>query len=141
MEVQRPDTVKNPPEWFTGDVWLDAIAAPSAPGQQANAGLVRFAPGARTAWHSHPGGQTLHVLEGIARIQCRGGAVVEVPAGQTVICPPDEEHWHGAAPGSFMTHLAIWDTLPGQPSAVWGDHVTDAEYDGRGNGVARHDHE
>ncbi|WP_430645524.1 (R)-mandelonitrile lyase [Agromyces sp. GXS1127] len=131
MEVHRHETIKNPPEWFTGDVWLDAVAAPNGTGQQANAGIVRFAPGARTAWHTHPGGQTLHVLEGIALVQSRGGAVVEVRPGETAVCPPGEEHWHGAAPDSFMTHLAVWDTLPGQPSAVWGNHVTDAEYGAR----------
>lgn len=131
MEVKRLTTVKNPPEWFTGDVWLDPVAAPAHPSQQASAGIVRFTPGARTAWHSHPGGQTLHVLEGTARVQSRGGAVVEVSAGGTVVCPPDEEHWHGAAPDSFMTHLAVWDTVPGRPSAVWGDHVTDDEYSSR----------
>ena len=131
MQVTRHATAKNPPEWFTGDVWLDPVAAPSAPGQQANAGIVRFAPSARTAWHSHPGGQTLHILEGVALVQSRGGAVTEVPAGNTVLCPPGEEHWHGAAPRSFMTHFAVWDTLPGQPSAIWGDHVTDDEYAAR----------
>lgn len=64
----------------------------------------------------------------MARVQSRGGEVVEIAAGQTVVCPPGEEHWHGAAPDSFMAHLAIWDTRPGRPIAVWGDHVTDSEY-------------
>ncbi len=127
MNITRRPTTKNPPEWFTGHVWLDPIAAPACAGQQANAGIVRFAPGARTAWHSHPGGQTLQVTEGVALIQARGGDV-EVPAGSTAICPPGEEHWHGAAPDRFMTHIAIWDTLPDQPSAIWGAHVTDVEY-------------
>lgn len=131
MHVTRHTTANNPPEWFTGEVWLDPVAAPSAPGQQANAAIVRFAPSARTAWHSHPGGQTLHILEGVALVQSRGGAVSEVSAGNTVLCPPGEEHWHGAAPHSFMSHLAVWDTLPGQPSAIWGDHVTDSEYAAR----------
>jgi quercetin dioxygenase-like cupin family protein len=130
MHVDRPDTVKNPAEWFTGDVWLDAIASPQQAGQQASAGIVRFAPCARTAWHSHPGGQTLRITEGVAYVQSRGGEIVEVHAGQTVYTPPGEEHWHGAAPGSFMTHIAVWDTLPEQPSAIWGEHVTDAEYEG-----------
>jgi quercetin dioxygenase-like cupin family protein len=130
MRTEHRPTVKNPPEWFTGDVWLDAIASPDADGQQVNAGIVRFAPGARTAWHRHPGGQTLHVIEGVAYIQARGGAVERVPAGHTAVCPPDEEHWHGAAPDSFMSHIAVWDQLPGQPSAIWGDHVTDEEYSG-----------
>jgi quercetin dioxygenase-like cupin family protein len=69
-----------------------------------------------------------HVLEGVALVQSRGGPLVEVAAGETAVCPPDEEHWHGASPTSFMTHHAVWDTLPGRPSAVWGDHVTGTEY-------------
>ncbi|KQM13969.1 cupin [Plantibacter sp. Leaf171] len=124
-------TVKNPPEWFTGDVWLDPVVAPQDEGQRLSAGLVRFSPGARTAWHSHPLGQTLRIMEGTALVQARGGDVVEVRAGQTVYTPPGEEHWHGAAPDSFMTHLALWETPDGDDSAHWGDHVTDAEYDNR----------
>lgn len=127
MRIERRPTVKNPPEWFTGDVWLDPVAAAEQPGQQAGAGIVRFAPGARTAWHTHPGGQTLHILDGVAVIGTRERTVA-ARAGDTVVCPPGEEHWHGAAPDSFMVHLAVWDVLPGQPSATWGDHVTDAEY-------------
>ncbi len=128
MRVDTNPTVKNPAEWFTGDVWLDPIAAPEADGQQASAGIVRFAPGARTAWHSHPGGQTLRVVEGVAWVQTRGSDRVEVRPGQVVVCPPNEEHWHGASPDTFMTHIAVWDTLEGQPSANWGAHVTDEEY-------------
>lgn len=131
MLQKTPTTVKNPGDQFTGDVWFDAVATPETPHQQATAGIVRFAPGARTAWHAHPGGQTLHVLEGIALVGTRASGVVVVHAGQTVVCPPNEEHWHGAAPENFMTHLAIWDTLPGEPSAVWGAHVTEAEYEAR----------
>lgn len=127
MRIERRPTAKNPPEWFAGDVWLDPIAAPDQPGQQAAAGVVRFAPGARTAWHSHPGGQTLHVLDGVALIGTRGASAI-VRAGDTVVCPPDEEHWHGAAADSFMVHVAVWDVLPQRPAAIWGDHVTDAEY-------------
>ncbi|MBN9211596.1 MAG: cupin [Microbacterium sp. 71-36] len=126
--LPTPPTVKNPPEWFTGDVWLDPVVSPQHDGQRLHAGLVRFAPGARTAWHSHPLGQTLRVIEGTARVQARGGAIVEVQAGQTVSCPPGEEHWHGAAPDSFMTHLALWETPEGSESATWGSHVTDDEY-------------
>lgn len=124
-------TIKNPPEWFTGDVWLDPVASPQEEGQRLSAGLVRFAPGARTAWHSHPLGQTLRIVEGTALVQARGGAVIEVRAGQTVVTPPGEEHWHGAAPDSFMTHLALWETPEGEQSAHWGAHVTDAEYRSR----------
>lgn len=128
MKHERRPTTKNPAEWFTGDVWLDPIAAPTEAGQQASAGIVRFAPCARTAWHSHPGGQTLYVTEGIAYVQSRGGDIVEVHSGETITAAPGEDHWHGAAPDSFMTHIAVWDTLHGQPSAIWGDHVTDEEY-------------
>lgn len=120
-------TIKNPPEWFTGDVWLDPVASPQEEGQRLSAGLVRFAPGARAAWHSHPLGQTLRIVEGTALVQARGGAVIEVRAGQTVVTPPGEEHWHGAAPDSFMTHLALWETPEGEQSAHWGAHVTDVE--------------
>ncbi|WP_424447575.1 (R)-mandelonitrile lyase [Microbacterium arborescens] len=129
--IPTPPTVKNPTEWFTGDVWLDPVAAPRHDEQRMNAGLVRFAPGARTAWHSHPLGQTLRIVEGTALVQARGGAVVEVHAGQTVYSPPGEEHWHGAARDSFMTHLALWETPVGGESAQWGAHVTDEEYRAR----------
>ena len=124
-------TIKNPPEWFTGDVWLDPVASPQDEGQRLSAGLVRFAPGARTAWHSHPLGQTLRIVEGTALVQARGADVIEVHAGQTIYTPPGEEHWHGAAPDSFMTHLALWETPEGEESAHWGAHVTDAEYRSR----------
>jgi quercetin dioxygenase-like cupin family protein len=124
-------TVKNPPEWFTGDVWLDQVVSPQDEGQRMSAGLVRFAPGARTAWHSHPLGQTLRIVEGTALVQARGADVIEVHAGQTVYTPPGEEHWHGAAPDSFMTHLALWETPASEESAHWGAHVTDAEYQSR----------
>lgn len=127
-------TVKNPPEWFTGDVWLDPVVSPQDEGQRLGAGLVRFSPGARTAWHSHPLGQTLRIVEGTALVQARGGEVVEVSAGQTVYSPPGEEHWHGAAPDSFMNHLALWETPDGEESAHWGEHVTDAEYSARSGG-------
>ena len=125
----RPATVKNPAEWFTGDVWMTPIASPQTPGQTMNAGVVRFSPGARTAWHSHPGGQTLYVTDGVARVQARGGYIVEVPAGGVVVCPPDEEHWHGAAPDTFMTHVAMYQNVGDAPPAIWGAHVTDDEYD------------
>ncbi|MFH8249308.1 cupin domain-containing protein [Microbacterium sp. B2969] len=130
VESER-QTIKNPPEWFTGDVWLDLVASPQDPGQRMSVGVVRFAPCARTAWHSHPGGQTLLVTEGVALVQARGGEVIEVHPGQTVYTPPGEEHWHGAAPDRFMTHIAMYETPDGESSADWGAHVTDEEY-GRG---------
>lgn len=130
VDDRRP-TTKNPPENFTGDVWLDPVAVPRDDGWTLVANIVRFAPGARTAWHSHPRGQTLYVLEGVAWVQTRGGEKVEVTAGHTVWCPPGEEHWHGATADSFMSHLALNDAGD-DPSttAIWGDHVTNDEYRG-----------
>ena len=129
----KPPTVKNPPHQFTGDVWFDVIATPQHEAQRMVCGLVRFAPGARTAWHSHVNGQTLHVTHGIARMQARGGAVIEVHPGQTVYTPPGEEHWHGATPDDFMEHLAMFEYGDDpSTSTVWGDHVTDQEYDNAG---------
>jgi quercetin dioxygenase-like cupin family protein len=93
--------------------------------------LVRFAPGARNAWHSHANGQTLHVTEGRGLAQARGGEVLEIRPGDTIYTPPGEWHWHGAAHDSFMSHLAIWEGLGESqqgPETAWGDHVTDEEY-------------
>ena len=92
---------------------------------------VRFAPGARTAWHSHAVGQTLYVTEGSGLVQARGGDVVELRPGDAVWTPPGEEHWHGAAPEHFMTHIAIWEAPDDdRDETTWGGHVTDAEYGG-----------
>jgi quercetin dioxygenase-like cupin family protein len=125
----RPATVKNPPEQFTGDVWLDPLTAPRTAGQRMVVARVRFAPGARTAWHSHALGQTLHVLQGVAWIGTRDGSTVEASAGQTVYCPPGEEHWHGAAPDSFMEHLAMLDSADDPATTTtWLEHVTDEDY-------------
>jgi quercetin dioxygenase-like cupin family protein len=124
----RTPTTKNPPEQFTGDVWLDPIASPREEGQRMIVAKVRFAPGARTAWHSHARGQTLHVTQGIAWVQSRGEKV-ELHAGQTVYCPPGEEHWHGAPPDSFMEHLAMLDNADDPATATtWLEHVTDTDY-------------
>ena len=125
----RTPTTKNPPEQFTGDVWLDAVASPREAGQRMIVAKVRFAPGARTAWHSHARGQTLRVTQGIAWVQSRGGEKVELHAGQTVYCPPREEHWHGAAPDSFMEHLAMLESADDPAvTTTWLEHVTDADY-------------
>lgn len=125
----RKPTAKNPPENFTGDVWLDSIAFPREPGQQLFVAKVRFAPGARTAWHSHARGQTLHVTQGVAWMQARGGEKVEVSPGQTVYSPPGEEHWHGASADSFMEHLAMLDNADDPAdTTTWLEHVTDDEY-------------
>jgi quercetin dioxygenase-like cupin family protein len=116
---------KGPSGQFRGDVWVDQIAIPHEAEQRMTVVLVRFAPGARTAWHSHPRGQYLHVTAGVARFGTRDGATVELHAGQTLYTPPGEEHWHGALPDHFMTHLAMWE----DDDATWGAHVTDDEYD------------
>jgi quercetin dioxygenase-like cupin family protein len=90
---------------------------------------VRFAPGARTAWHSHALGQTLHVTQGVAWVQSRGEEKVIAHAGQTLYCPPGQEHWHGAAPDSFMEHLAMLDNGDDPATTTtWLEHLTDAEY-------------
>jgi quercetin dioxygenase-like cupin family protein len=122
-------TVKNPPEYFTGDVWVDGLASPQDNGQRMVVAKVRFAPGGRTAWHSHALGQTLHVTEGVALMQARGGEILEVHPGQTIYTPPGEEHWHGATPDDFMEHLAMLENGD-DPAATttWLEQVTDEEY-------------
>jgi quercetin dioxygenase-like cupin family protein len=129
--LKQPQTGKGPAEWFAGDVWFDVIYRGEEP-SRARANMVKFAPGARTAWHSHGLGQTLYIIEGIALIQSRGGDLIEAHPGDIVYTPPGEEHWHGAAPDRFMIHLALWE-YPGPdggPENTWLEHVTDAEYNG-----------
>ncbi|WP_028660103.1 (R)-mandelonitrile lyase [Nocardioides insulae] len=130
MEIlPRTETIKNPATQFTGDVWLDVIAAPREPGQRMFVGRVRFAPGARTAWHSHALGQTLHVTQGIAWMGTRDGSKIVAHAGETIYCPAGEDHWHGAAPDSFMEHLAMIDHADDPAtSTTWLEHVTDEHY-------------
>ena len=123
----RPDTAHGPVERFTGTVWVDQIAVATAP-SRLRSNSVHFAPGARTAWHRHPYGQILHVTEGVGRVQERGGPVHEVRAGDTVVTHPGEWHWHGAAPGNFMTHIGMHEAEDDGSDATWGDHVLDSEY-------------
>ncbi|MGW4471115.1 (R)-mandelonitrile lyase [Nonomuraea sp. NPDC004354] len=121
--LKRPATGKLPAEWFTGDVFADVIyRGHDASAMRANA--VHFTPGARTAWHSHGRGQALYIVEGIALIQSRGSPILRAHPGQVIWTPPGEEHWHGAAPDQFMTHIALWEG----DEVTWLDHVTDAEY-------------
>jgi quercetin dioxygenase-like cupin family protein len=129
MEItrDRPPSVLGNADWFTGEVWVDPIAT-GAPPSRVRLVSVHFCPGARTAWHTHPVGQVLHVTEGVGLVQRRGGAVEVVRAGDTVHFAPGEDHWHGAAPGNFMTHLAMHEVDDAGSHVVWGDHVTDAEY-------------
>ena len=126
MLPRRPST-KGPAERFTGDVWFDVIAKGEVPSRM-RINTVRFSPGARTAWHAHAVGQTLHVIEGIGLIQSRGGEVVEIRPGDVVHTPPGEWHWHGAAPDRFMTHLAMWEAPSSGPESECGGLVTDEEY-------------
>jgi quercetin dioxygenase-like cupin family protein len=110
------------------------IPQPGDSPSRLRAGVVRFAPGAHTAWHRHLNGQTLHILDGRGLAQARGGPVIEVGPGDTIETPPVEWHWHGAAPDHFMTHLALsLDLADGQPGPVteWGDHLIGDEYPGR----------
>jgi quercetin dioxygenase-like cupin family protein len=114
------------PQWFTGTVWVDPVIEAPAPAR-INAARVSFEPGARTVWHTHPLGQTLHVLSGAGRIQAWGGPVREIRAGDTVWIPPGEKHWHGAAPANAMVHLALQESLDGV-QVNWLEPVTDEVY-------------
>jgi quercetin dioxygenase-like cupin family protein len=125
--LRREPTTKAGSDRFVGDVWLDVIAKGEPP-SRVRVNVVRFAPGARNNWHVHAVGQTIHVTEGVGRIQSRGGALVEIRAGNTVHTPPGEWHWHGAAPDHFMTHLAIWEAPEEGPESEWGDQVSEYEY-------------
>ncbi|MFN8521033.1 MAG: cupin domain-containing protein [Chloroflexota bacterium] len=120
----RQPTTKGSAEMFDGDVWFDVVARGEPP-SRVRVNVVRFAPGARTAWHAHAVGQTLHVTEGVGLIQARGGEVLEIHPGDTIHTPPGEWHWHGAAPGHFMTHIAIWEALESGAESAWGEHVAD----------------
>ncbi|MFF1442463.1 cupin domain-containing protein [Streptomyces sp. NPDC058295] len=123
--LKRPPTMKLPAEWFTGDAYADVIHRGEEPSRM-RSNLVRFAPGARTAWHSHALGQTLHIVEGVALVQSRGGDIIEAHPGDVIHTPPGEEHWHGAAPDQFMVHLALWET----DDTTWLEHVPDDDYNG-----------
>ena len=130
MQITRhgTDTAKGPSDWFTGAVYIDPVAAPSG-SSRLSASSVHFTPGARTAWHTHPNGQTIYVTEGVGLAQRRGGAIEVIRPGESVFFEPGEHHWHGAAPTRFMTHLAMLEVDDEGNSAAWGAHVTDEEYD------------
>ena len=129
MEITRNalDTNVGPGEWFTGTVYIDAVATPSG-AARVSASSVHFTPGARTAWHTHPNGQTIYVTEGIGLAQRRGGPVEVIRPGDRVFFEPGEQHWHGATATRFMTHIAMLDVDGEGNAATWGDHVTDDEY-------------
>jgi quercetin dioxygenase-like cupin family protein len=129
MEIfSRPPTEKGLAATFTGGVWVDGIyAGPSR--EQARLAIVRFAPCARTHWHSHRLGQVLHILDGVALLGSRDGTVIEARPGDTIYTAPGEEHWHGAAPSRFMAHLALMEGDGSEePQTSWGEAVTDSDY-------------
>ena len=129
MEIfHRPPTAKGPAATFTVDVWVDGVYA--GPNQeQARLSIVRFAPCARSHWHSHRLGQTLHILDGTALLGSRDGTVIEAHPGDTISTAPGEEHWHGAAPDRFMAHLVLMEGDDSDaPQTSWGGPVADADY-------------
>jgi quercetin dioxygenase-like cupin family protein len=129
MQITRnsDDTMTGPSEWFTGTVYLDTVATPSEP-SRVQAVSVHFTPGARTAWHAHPFGQTIYVIEGVGLCQHRGGSIEVIRPGDRVFFEPGEDHWHGAAPNRFMTHVAMQEVDDQGSAATWAEHVTDEEY-------------
>ena len=132
MEIKRngsQPSLKGPAEWFTGAVRIDPLFLQANDPSRATGASVTFEPGARTAWHSHPLGQTLIVTAGCGRVRREGGPVEEIRPGDTVWIPPGEKHWHGASPATSMTHIAVQEELDGS-AADWFEHVSDEQYDG-----------
>ncbi len=130
MEIKKNGTqpsIKGPDEWFTGTVRLDPLFLSVKEPARATGASVTFEPEARTAWHTHPLGQTLIVTAGCGRVQREGGPVEEIKPGDVVWFPPGEKHWHGAAPAASMTHIAIQEVLDGS-SVEWMEHVSDDQY-------------
>lgn len=117
---------QGPADWFTGIVRIDPLFSANAPGRVAGA-TVTFEPGARTAWHTHPLGQTLIVIAGAGRVQREGGAIEQIRPGDIVQFAPNEKHWHGAAPTTAMTHIAIQEALDGKV-VEWMEKVSDEQY-------------
>ncbi len=129
MEIKRvgiEPSLKGPSDWFTGAVRLDRLVEAPEPARVV-AASVTFEPGARTAWHTHPLGQTLVVTAGCGRVQRWGGPIEEIRPGDVVWIAPDEKHWHGAAPTTAMTHLAMQEKLDGK-TVDWLEHVSDEQY-------------
>jgi quercetin dioxygenase-like cupin family protein len=129
MQITRSslETAVGPSDWFTGDVYIDTVATAAEPSRLA-AASVHFTPGARTAWHTHPLGQTIYVTEGVGRCQRRGGEIEVIRPGDRIYFEPGEDHWHGAAPDRFMTHLAMQEVDENGSPVTWGEQVTDGEY-------------
>lgn len=133
MKITRPGEVPSrrpPADYFTGTVWQDPIIQAPAPAR-VQVARVSFEPGARTAWHTHPYGQTLYVLSGCGLIQTDGGSLEMIRPGDVVWIPPGEKHWHGASPTTGMAHLAIQEAENGE-AVTWMEQVTDVQYAGTG---------
>ncbi|OUJ16758.1 cupin domain-containing protein [Acetobacter sp. DsW_063] len=129
MEIFRSGhkpSMKGPEDWFTGTVRIDSLFNPAAPDRVQGAS-VTFEPGARTAWHTHPLGQTIVVTSGVGRAQRWGGALEEIRPGDVVFFEPGEKHWHGAAPATAMTHIAIQEVENGKV-VDWMEQVSDQQY-------------
>jgi quercetin dioxygenase-like cupin family protein len=129
MEIKRSGSQpssKGPADWFTGTVRVDPLFQANAPARASGAS-VTFEPGARTAWHTHPLGQTLIVIAGSGRAQREGGPIEEIRPGDVVSIAPNEKHWHGATPSTAMTHIAIQEALDGK-AVDWMEKVSDEEY-------------
>lgn len=129
MQITRntTETAVGPSEWFAGAVYVDTVATPSGK-SRLSANSVHFTPGARTAWHTHPFGQTIYVTEGVGLAQRSGGPVEVIRPGDRVFFEPEEDHWHGAAPNRFMTHIAMQEADDQGSPVTWGEHVTEEEY-------------
>jgi quercetin dioxygenase-like cupin family protein len=128
LELQSvKPTAKGPASTFTGDVYVNPIYRGEEPSRMI-VSLVRFTPGARTNWHSHAVGQTLHVTDGIGLVQTRDGAVIHMRPGDTIYTLPGQEHWHGATAGNFMCHLAMLEGIPGGDGTTWLEPVTNEQY-------------
>jgi len=129
MEISKSGSqpsAKGPTDWFTGVVRIDSPFQRPSPARVGGA-TVTFEPGARTAWHTHPLGQTLVVISGCGWTQCEGESIEEIRAGDVIWCPPNHRHWHGATPTTSMTHIAIQEALDGK-FVVWMEKVTDEQY-------------
>src|SRR5271163_2295491 len=129
MDIKRNGSQasnKGPADWFTGTVRIDPLFQPIAPARTA-AAMVTFEPGARTAWHTHPLGQTLIVTAGSGLAQRWGGPIEQIRPGDVVCFPPGEKHWHGASAMTAMTHIAIQEALDGK-AVEWMEHVSEEQY-------------
>jgi quercetin dioxygenase-like cupin family protein len=132
MDIKRAGSqpsARGPADYFTGAVRVDPLFQAPAPSRVSGAS-VTFEPGARTAWHTHPLGQTLIVIAGLGRVQRLGGVIEEIRPGDIVWFPPGEKHWHGAAPATAMTHIAVQEALDGK-NVEWLEQVSDVQYEGR----------